>query len=140
KGKKKVTKTKVPKKKKLQEQIDAHVAREMEEEFATTNKVIAKYLSKYEQAEADLSVGEKIELIRKREYWKIIRLGGHTGAYQFFVDMLKQSDREDLHQLWILVKETFSIKQSIRDKEKELWVERKRLFEPDSKDQLWTYH
>nr|GEZ12289.1 hypothetical protein [Tanacetum cinerariifolium] len=75
----------------------------------------------------------------KRDYWKIIRLGGHTEAYQLFVDMLKQFDREDLHQLWILFKETFSIKQPTRDKEKELWVELKRLFEPDSKDQLWTY-
>nr|GEW69342.1 hypothetical protein [Tanacetum cinerariifolium] len=35
----------------------------------------------------------------KREYWKIIRLGGHTAVYQFFVDMLKQFNREDLHQL-----------------------------------------
>nr|GEX90999.1 hypothetical protein [Tanacetum cinerariifolium] len=92
----KVTETKVPKKKKLQEQIDAQVAREMEEEFARenqrlseqvardyeiarihaeeelklmikgldrSNEVIAKHLSEYEQAEADLSVGEKIELI-----------------------------------------------------------------------------
>nr|GEZ63143.1 hypothetical protein [Tanacetum cinerariifolium] len=56
----------------------------------------------------------------KREYWKIIRLGGHTEAYQIFIDMLKQFDREGLHQLWILVKETFSIKQPIKDKEKEL--------------------
>nr|GFB51748.1 hypothetical protein [Tanacetum cinerariifolium] len=61
----------------------------------------------------------------KREYWKIIRVGGHTGAYQFFIDMLKQFDREDLHQLWILGKETFSIKQSTRDKEKELWSKMK---------------
>nr|GEU99913.1 copia protein [Tanacetum cinerariifolium] len=78
------------------EQIDAHVAREMEEEFARenqrlseqvvrdyeiarihaeeelklmiegldrSNEVIVKHLSEYEQAEADLSVGEKIELI-----------------------------------------------------------------------------
>nr|GFA97496.1 hypothetical protein [Tanacetum cinerariifolium] len=50
-----------------------------------------------------------------------------------------QFDREDLHQLWILVKETFSIKQPTRDKEKELWVELKRQFEPDFEDQLWTY-
>nr|GEV28036.1 reverse transcriptase domain-containing protein [Tanacetum cinerariifolium] len=96
KGKERVTETKVPKKKKLQEQIDAQVAREMEEEFARenqrlseqvardyeiarihaeeelklmiegldrSNEVIAKHLSKYEQAEADLSVGEKIELL-----------------------------------------------------------------------------
>nr|GEU29519.1 hypothetical protein [Tanacetum cinerariifolium] len=76
----------------------------------------------------------------KREYWKIIRLGDHTTVYQFFVDMLKQFDREDLHQLWTLVKETFSIRQATKDKEKELWVELKRLFVPDFEDQLWTHN
>nr|GEW69809.1 hypothetical protein [Tanacetum cinerariifolium] len=220
KGKEKVIETEVSKKRKLHEQIDAQVAREMEEEFARenqrlsldrSNEVIAKHLSEYDQAEADLSVGEKIDMISemvkyqdhrakilkyqaqqskplskkekrefymsvlrchvgwktkhfrgmtlgqlkekfilvkhpiidceihsegKREYWKIIRLGGHTAVYQFFVDMLKQFDREDLHQLWTLVKKTFSIKQATRDKEKELWVELKRLFESDFKDQL----
>nr|GEY96310.1 hypothetical protein [Tanacetum cinerariifolium] len=185
----------VPTKKKLQEQIDAHIAREMEEEFARENQrlseqvardseiarihaeeelkmmiegldrsseVIVKHLSKYKQAEADLFVGEKIELISelvkyqdyhakilknlvpleevyikalqvkhpiidweihsegKREYWKIFRVGGHTKSYQFFVDMLKKFDRDDLHQLWTLAKETFSIKQPTSDKEKEL--------------------
>nr|GEX59567.1 reverse transcriptase domain-containing protein [Tanacetum cinerariifolium] len=59
---------------------------------------------------------------------------------EVYIEALQKFDREDLHQLWILVKETFSIKQSTRDKEKELWVELKRLFKPDSKDQLWTYH
>nr|GEY98574.1 reverse transcriptase domain-containing protein [Tanacetum cinerariifolium] len=51
-----------------------------------------------------------------------------------------QFDKEDLHQLWTLVKETFSIKQATRDKEKELWVELKRLFEPNFEDHLWTHH
>nr|GFB99389.1 hypothetical protein [Tanacetum cinerariifolium] len=96
KGKEKVIETEVPKKKKLQEQIDAQVAREMEEEFSRenqrlseqlardseiakihaeeelkimiegldkSNEVIAKHLSEYKQAKADLSVREKIELI-----------------------------------------------------------------------------
>nr|GEW00290.1 reverse transcriptase domain-containing protein [Tanacetum cinerariifolium] len=31
---------------------------------------------------------------------------GHTAVYQFFVDMLKLFDKEDLQQLWTLVKET----------------------------------
>nr|GEV12782.1 hypothetical protein [Tanacetum cinerariifolium] len=265
KGKEKVVKSEVPKKTKLQEQIDAQVAREMEEQFARenqrmneqlardseiarlhaeevlkmmidgldrSNEVIAKHLQEYEQAEAELTVGEKIELINElvkyqdhhdkilkyqaqqskplskkeqrefymsvrishagwktkhfrgmtleqikekfipeelkemmqlvpleevyvealqvkhpiidweiysegqREYWKIIRLGGHTAVYQFFVDMLKQFDREDLHQLWNLMKKTLTIKQATKDKEKELWVELKRLFEPDFEDQL----
>nr|GEW80201.1 hypothetical protein [Tanacetum cinerariifolium] len=76
----------------------------------------------------------------KREYWKITRLGGHTTVYQFFVDMLKQFDREDLHQLWTLVKETFSFRQATKDREKELWVELKRLFEPNFEDQLWIHN
>nr|GEW30871.1 hypothetical protein [Tanacetum cinerariifolium] len=71
---------------------------------------------------------------------KIIMLGGHTAVYQFFVEMLKRFDREDLHQLWALVKETLSIRQATKDKEKELRVELKRLFEPDFEDQLWTYN
>nr|GEV50757.1 hypothetical protein [Tanacetum cinerariifolium] len=48
-------------------------------------------------------------------------------------------DREDLTQLWGLVKETLSIKPATSDKENELWVELKRLFEPDVKDYLWAH-
>nr|GFD21529.1 hypothetical protein [Tanacetum cinerariifolium] len=33
----------------------------------------------------------------ERSYWKIIRLGGSSASYQFFVDMLKHFDREDLN-------------------------------------------
>nr|GFB22971.1 hypothetical protein [Tanacetum cinerariifolium] len=98
KGKEKVIESEVPKKRKLQEQIDAQVAREMEEEFVRenqrlskqlardseiarlhveeelkimiegldrSNEMIAKHLSKYEQAKSDMSVREKIELIRE---------------------------------------------------------------------------
>nr|GEZ08100.1 hypothetical protein [Tanacetum cinerariifolium] len=72
----------------------------------------------------------------QRSYWKIIRLGGSTTSYQFFVDLLKHFDKEDLNQLWALVKETLNIRQATSDKEKELWVELKRLYEPDVEDQL----
>nr|GEX82175.1 retrovirus-related Pol polyprotein from transposon TNT 1-94 [Tanacetum cinerariifolium] len=47
--------------------------------------------------------------------------------------------REDLNQLWTLVKETLSIKQATGDKEKELWVEMKRLYKPDVEDQLANF-
>nr|GEV84486.1 hypothetical protein [Tanacetum cinerariifolium] len=47
--------------------------------------------------------------------------------------------REDLNQLWELVKETLSIRPTISDKEIEIWVELKRLYEPDVEDQLWTH-
>nr|GEV66310.1 hypothetical protein [Tanacetum cinerariifolium] len=35
----------------------------------------------------------------QRSYWKIIWLGGSSACYQFFIDLLKQLDREDLNQL-----------------------------------------
>nr|GFA00165.1 hypothetical protein [Tanacetum cinerariifolium] len=69
-----------------------------------------------------------------RKYWKIIRVGNHTEAYQFFDDMLKAFNRDDLVMLWSLVKERFSSTEPIDDKERTLWVELKRLFEPDTND------
>nr|GEX70793.1 hypothetical protein [Tanacetum cinerariifolium] len=41
--------------------------------------------------------------------------------------------------MWTLVKETLSIRQASSDKEKELWVELKSLFEPDFEEQLWRH-
>nr|GEW28598.1 hypothetical protein [Tanacetum cinerariifolium] len=72
-----------------------------------------------------------------RTYWNIIRVGGITEAYQSFEDMLKGFNREDLVALWNLVKEKFSSAVPSVDKEKALWVELKRLFEPDADDVLW---
>ncbi|GKE57297.1 hypothetical protein Tco_1496482 [Tanacetum coccineum] len=71
-----------------------------------------------------------------RKYWKIIRVGGHTKAYQTFDDMLKKFDRDDLDKLWNLVKERFRTIEPTKDKAIELWVELKRLFEPDNYDTL----
>nr|GEX34785.1 hypothetical protein [Tanacetum cinerariifolium] len=51
----------------------------------------------------------------QRSYWQIIRLGGSSACYQFFIDLLKQLDREDLNQLWALVKEYLSIRPDTRD-------------------------
>nr|GEW36555.1 putative ribonuclease H-like domain-containing protein [Tanacetum cinerariifolium] len=98
KGKEKVVESEEPKKKKLQEQIDAQVVREIEEEIKRedqrmneqlaryaeiarihaeeelkmlidgldrSNEVISKHLQEYEQSEAELTIGEKIELINE---------------------------------------------------------------------------
>nr|GEW04439.1 copia protein [Tanacetum cinerariifolium] len=51
-------------------------------------------------------------------------------------DLLRQLDREDMNQLWALVKEYLSIRPATNDKEMELWVELKRMYEPDPEDQL----
>nr|GEX62681.1 hypothetical protein [Tanacetum cinerariifolium] len=192
KGKEKVIDTEMPKKRKLQEQIDAHVAREMEEEFARENQRLSEQVARDSEiarihAEEELKMmieglDRSNEVIAKHLIWKqwedfvpmsseeeterVKRQGlkidqgslkrvkiskgvseeelkGMMQLYplkEVYIKALQQFDREGLHQLWTLVKETFSIKQATRDKEKELWVELKRLFEPNSEYQLWTHH
>nr|GFA09177.1 hypothetical protein [Tanacetum cinerariifolium] len=66
------------------------------------------------------------EVPKEKSYWKITRLGGSSASYQFFIDLLKHLDREDLNQLWRLVKETLSNRPPSSDKEMELWVELSR--------------
>nr|GEY01880.1 uncharacterized mitochondrial protein AtMg00810-like [Tanacetum cinerariifolium] len=172
------------------EQIDAQVAREMEEEFARenqrlseqaardskivrihaeeklklmiegldrSNEVIAKHLSEYEQDEADLYVEEKIELIKQQfKSSKGVSEEELKGVMQLvpleevYIEALQvkhpiidwEIHTEGKREYWKIVRlgETFSIKQCTRDKEKELWVKLKRLFKPDSEDQVWTYH
>nr|GEV66552.1 hypothetical protein [Tanacetum cinerariifolium] len=80
----------------------------------------------------------KVHTEGQRSYWQIIRLRGTSACYQFFVDLLKQLDREDMNQLWALVKEYLSIRPATCEKEMKLWVELKRMYEPDPEDQLWT--
>nr|GEX12412.1 synaptobrevin, longin-like domain protein [Tanacetum cinerariifolium] len=62
----------------------------------------------------------KVHTEGHRSYWKIIRLGGSSTSYQFCVDLLKHMDREDLNQLWALVKESLSNRQPTSDKKMEL--------------------
>ncbi|GKB01898.1 hypothetical protein Tco_0829942 [Tanacetum coccineum] len=75
-----------------------------------------------------------------RMYWKIIRVGNHTEVYQIFEDMLKNFNRDDLVKLWILVHERFNSIEPTKDKEKELWVESKRLFEWRLYDTCVVHH
>nr|GEW37136.1 hypothetical protein [Tanacetum cinerariifolium] len=132
KGKEKVTETEVPKKKKLQEQIDTQVAREMEEEFARenqrlseqatrdseiarihaedelklmiegldrSNEVIAKHLSEYEQAEAHLFVGEKIELISE-----LVKNQDHLdGILKYQAQQSKPSSKKEQRRIYMSV-------------------------------------
>ncbi|GJT98890.1 hypothetical protein Tco_1094408 [Tanacetum coccineum] len=45
--------------------------------------------------------------------------------------------KDDLVKLWSLVKERFTSTEPTDYKEREIWVELKRLFEPDIDDKLW---
>nr|GEV92023.1 hypothetical protein [Tanacetum cinerariifolium] len=103
----------------------------------TLDEIREKFIPVWKQIEDFVPMGSKEEGERFKR--KGLRLGGSTAVYQLFIDMLKHFDRDDLTQLWTLVRETLSIRQATIDKEKELWVELKRLYEPDVEDQSWTH-
>ncbi|GJT31599.1 putative reverse transcriptase, RNA-dependent DNA polymerase [Tanacetum coccineum] len=70
------------------------------------------------------------------QFWKIIRVENYTEVYQVFEDMLKDFDRDDLTKLWSLVQERYNSSGLNEDKEIELWVELKMLFEPNAEHLL----
>nr|GEW89502.1 hypothetical protein [Tanacetum cinerariifolium] len=132
KGKEKVVESDVPKKKKLQEQIDAQVAREIEEEFEIDNQrsseqlakdseiarlhaeeelkmmiegldrrneMIAKHLHEYEQAAADLSIGEKIELINELVTYQ----DHHAKILKYQAQQSKPLSKKEQHEFYMSV-------------------------------------
>ncbi|GJR34788.1 hypothetical protein Tco_1210472 [Tanacetum coccineum] len=55
---------------------------------------------------------------------------------EVYIEALQKFDRDNLDKIWSLVKERFSSTDPTDDKERTLWVELKRLFEPDTDDIL----
>ncbi|GKB64295.1 hypothetical protein Tco_0920481 [Tanacetum coccineum] len=84
-----------------------------------------------------LIINWEVYIEDSRMYWKIIRIGNHTKVYQVFEDILKTFDKDELVKLWSLFQERFNSTKPEEDKEIEIWVELKRLFEPDVDDELW---
>nr|GEU69704.1 retrovirus-related Pol polyprotein from transposon TNT 1-94 [Tanacetum cinerariifolium] len=80
---------------------------------------------------------EILEEEGSRTYWRMVRVGGLTQAFQSFKDMLKDFDKEDLNALWRITKEKFSTALPTQNKEKALWAELTRLYKPNVDDVLW---
>nr|GFD28987.1 hypothetical protein [Tanacetum cinerariifolium] len=96
---------------------------EIEAKFAQVWKRIEDFtpMGSKEKAERAKRQGiilekEQVHSEGERNYWQIIRLGGSTACYQFFVDLLRKLDREDLNQLWALVKVYLSIRPASNNK------------------------
>ncbi|GJS06869.1 hypothetical protein Tco_0363665 [Tanacetum coccineum] len=81
-------------------------------------------------------IGWEVNFEDTMQFWKIIRVGNHTKVYQVFEYMLKNFDRDDLVKLWSLVQERYNSSGLTEDKEIELWVKLKMLFEPDAENLL----
>ncbi|GJY56855.1 uncharacterized mitochondrial protein-like protein [Tanacetum coccineum] len=90
--------------------------------------------------EASGSVAEQLEekILSEEELQNLLVV---VPVEEIYVEALQVKfpiiDWEDLVRLWELVKERFIKNEPTDDKEKELWVELKRLFEPDGNDTMW---
>nr|GEX63561.1 hypothetical protein [Tanacetum cinerariifolium] len=134
-----------------------------------SNETIAKHLEEFEQATAELTIGERIELISdlvkdQDRHSKILQYQAQQRNTRtkkqkrdFYMaktseevpEEVKSSDEvpeEKIKELIQLVPieevyiEALQVKHLIIDwKEVELWVELKRLYEPDVEDHLWTH-
>nr|GEV71344.1 hypothetical protein [Tanacetum cinerariifolium] len=109
------------------------------------NETVAKYLQEYYHFAEDLPFGERIELIKESERFKRkgIRLEQDSAKKVKTLEEVPEEKLKEIMQLIpveeALVKETLNIRPAANDKEKELWVELKRLYEPNVEDQLWTH-
>ncbi|GJR90519.1 hypothetical protein Tco_0214530 [Tanacetum coccineum] len=114
---------------------------ELDQESSKRQKTVLEQGMNIEALQAKyLIIDWEIYTKGTRKYWKIIRVGNHTEVHQFFDDMLKVFYRDDLVMLWSLVKEKFNSTEPTDDKEREIWVELKRLFEPDTDDEEGNRH
>ena len=69
----------------------------------------------------------------------MVRVGGESTVYKNFEALLRSCDREDLDTFWRMVQEKLNTAWKPNVKEQELWVDLRRLYEPDPTDVYWNF-
>ncbi|GJY04577.1 hypothetical protein Tco_0370517 [Tanacetum coccineum] len=82
-------------------------------------------------------IGWKIYKEGGKSYWNILRVGGKSHMYLLFSQLLRNFDREDLEDLWSLVKAKYGSTKPKEDMDLLLWNDLKNMFEPNVKDHVW---
>ncbi|GKD60389.1 hypothetical protein Tco_1297898 [Tanacetum coccineum] len=79
----------------------------------------------------------KIHKEGKKSYYQIIRADGKSQMYRVFSQMLKSFSREDLEDLYKLVKAKYGSIRPMEDLDLILYGNLKTMFEPYVEDQVW---
>ncbi|GJV19537.1 hypothetical protein Tco_1368557 [Tanacetum coccineum] len=82
-------------------------------------------------------VGWKIYKEGRKRYYQIIRADGKSQTYIIFSQMLKSFDREDLEDLYKLVKAKYKSTRLVEDLDFLLWGDLKTMFEPHVEDKIY---
>ncbi|GJR90690.1 reverse transcriptase domain-containing protein [Tanacetum coccineum] len=79
----------------------------------------------------------KIHKKGKKSYYQIVRADEKSHMYLVFSHMLKSFDREDLKDLYKLVKSRYGSTRPVEDLDLVLWNDLKTMFEPHIEDVVW---
>ncbi|GJU39019.1 hypothetical protein Tco_1191976 [Tanacetum coccineum] len=82
-------------------------------------------------------VGWKIYKEGRKSYYQIMRADGKSQMYMIFSQMLKSFDRQDLEDLYKLVKAKYESTRPVEDLDLLLWGDLKTMFEPHVEDKVW---
>ncbi|GKF24690.1 hypothetical protein Tco_0077012 [Tanacetum coccineum] len=78
----------------------------------------------------------KIHKEGKKSYYQIIRADGKSQMYRIFSQMLKSFNREDLEDLYKLVKARYGSTRPVESMDYLLWNDMKIMFEPHVEDEV----
>ncbi|GJZ53962.1 hypothetical protein Tco_0608847 [Tanacetum coccineum] len=81
-------------------------------------------------------VGWKIYKEGRKSYYQIMRADGKSQTYMIFSQMLKSFDRQDLEDLYKLVKAKYESTRPVEDLDLILWGNLKTMFEPHVEDEV----
>ncbi|GJY88831.1 retrovirus-related pol polyprotein from transposon TNT 1-94 [Tanacetum coccineum] len=79
----------------------------------------------------------KIHKEGKKSYYQIVRADGKSQMYRVSSLMLKSFSREDLEDLYKLVKAKYKSTRLVEDLDLVLWSDLKTMFEPHVEDEIW---
>ncbi|GKF84007.1 hypothetical protein Tco_0248905, partial [Tanacetum coccineum] len=79
----------------------------------------------------------KIHKEGMKSYYQIVRVDGKSQMYMIFSHMLKSFDREDLEDLYKLVKARYGSTRPVEDLDLVLWNDLKIIFKPHVEDEIW---
>ncbi|GJS10516.1 hypothetical protein Tco_0367312 [Tanacetum coccineum] len=82
-------------------------------------------------------VGWKIYKEGIKNYYQIMRADGKSQTYMIFSQMLKSFNRQDLEDLYKLVKAKYVLTRPVEDLDLLLWGDLKIMFEPHVEDKVW---
>ncbi|GJX16250.1 hypothetical protein Tco_0217082 [Tanacetum coccineum] len=79
----------------------------------------------------------KIHKEGKNSYYQIIRADGSSKMYRVFSQMLKSFDRQDLEDLYKLIKAKYGSTRPVEDLDLILYGDLKTMFDPHIEDRVW---